>query len=284
MLIRATAVINFEEEWQYKAEFPVQSGSESEIGVNLSAVSNLSYNPDTILYSSMTQGPSSPSNRYFYVKDSDEATLIYNFKSGILDEYDEAGFTSFNYSQQGENPKNFIEADRTYVPVQTVATYDGTKLKRADFVKAKYIKYTLSLYKKTDSGGNVTYTPVSVYAYLGNDADSVFIKVNSGVTSAYASGAKMTADGSTGKLVYTAELDQASFTKADDQIIAANINFDIITGASFHDYANYRVVLNVGLFDNNWALVSENASAHDWVVYTNAKINPSMLTYSEAGQ
>ena len=194
-----------------------------------------------------------------------------------------AGFSSFNYSQQGENPKNFIETDRTYVPVQTVATYDGTKIKSTDFAKAKYVKYTLSLYKKTDSGGDVSYVEVSdIFDYLNNDTDSVFIKVNSGVLPAYASGSIMTKN-EDGKLEYTAELDQDSFTKIDDQIIDADINYDIISGSPFNQYANYRVVLYVDLIDENYISVNENASAHDWVVYTNAKINPTMLSYAEAG-
>lgn len=283
-IISAEAVINFDEEWQYHAEFPVQAGSDDYTGVNVSAASNLAYNPETILYTSMTKDPAIPSNKYFFIKDSEEANLIYNFKSGILDEYDEAGYSSFNYSQQGENPKNFKEMDRTFVPVQTVATYDGTKLKKVDFDKAKNIKYSLYLYRKTDSGSDVSYVPVTnIYDYLINDEDSVFIKVNSGVKSDYASGGLMTkTDGN--ELTYTAEIDHDAFNKIDDQIIDANIDFDIKTGGSFVEYANYRVVLYVDLLDKDGNPINENSTAHDWVVYTNAKINPTMLSVTEAGQ
>lgn len=279
--ITATAYINFDEEWQYRAEFPVQAETDPNIGVNVSGKSNLSYNEQSLLYTSMTTTPENPSLRYFYIKDSDEASLVYNFKTGIRDEYDEAGYSSFNYSQQGENPKNFREEDRTFIPVKTVATYDATKLKSADFEKAKYIKYTLSLFKKTDgnNGEDVTYEQVStVYDYFNNDTDSVFINVNEGVTTL---GEKMTASGN--KLEYTAELDQSRFTKIDDQVIDANIDFDIKTGEGFGQYANYRVVLKVELLDKDNAPIA-NATAQDWVVYTNAKLNPSMLSVTEAGQ
>ena len=40
------------------------------------------------------------------------AALVFNMKSEILDEYDKAGTPSFNYSQQGINPKNFIRPVR----------------------------------------------------------------------------------------------------------------------------------------------------------------------------
>lgn len=289
--ISASATINFAEAWQYQAEFPVQSGLEQNIGVNVSAKSNLSYQQESLLYTGMTQAPATPSNKYFYIKDSDEASLVYNFKSGILDVYDDAGYSSFNYSQQGENPKNFKETDRMFIPVETVATYDGTKLKSADFKKAKFIKYTLSLYKKTDNGDKVSYVKVDTpSSYLKNElgsegADSVFIKVNSGVKPEYAMGGIMTLTGS--EFVYTAELDSNSFTKVDDQVIDANINFDIITGEGFTDitnpYSNYRVVLDVELLDNENKSIGKNATAHDWVVYTNAKINPTMLSVTESG-
>ena len=70
-------------------------------------------------------------------------------------------------------------------------------------------------------------------------------------------------------------------------MIDANINFDIITGEGFTDitnpYSNYRVVLDVELLDNENKSIGKNATAHDWVVYTNAKINPTMLSVTESG-
>ena len=149
--------------------------------------------------------------------------------------------------------------------------------------------YTLKLYKKTDDNGEVKYTEVNdISKYIDlTDADSVFIKVNSGVTSAYKNGAKMTKEGN--QLVYTADLDQSVFTSKDNQRITADIDFTVITGTGFKDYANYRFVLEVDLLktvtneSNESELVSitNNSAAHDWIVYTNAKINPDMLTVSE---
>ena len=92
------------------------------------------------------------------------------------------------------------------------------------------------------------------------------------------------------QLVYTADLNQSAFTSKDNQRIAADIDFTVITGTGFKDYANYRFVLEVDLLktvrkesDNSETLVSitNNSAAHDWIVYTNAKINPDMLTLSE---
>ena len=199
------------------------------------------------------------------------------------------GSTSFNYSQQGINPKNFIDDTQTRLPIFATATYNATNIKRSDFTDAEKVMYTLKLYKKTDDNGEVKYTEVNdISKYIDlTDADSVFIKVNSGATSAYKNGAKMTKEGN--QLVYTADLDQSVFTSKDNQRITADIDFTVITGTGFKDYANYRFVLEVDLLktvtneSNETELVSinNNSAAHDWIVYTNAKINPAMLTVSE---
>ena len=47
--VTAEAHINFAEGWQYDAEFPKQDGSQPNIGVNVSAKSNLGYNDTKIL-------------------------------------------------------------------------------------------------------------------------------------------------------------------------------------------------------------------------------------------
>ncbi|MBR0528557.1 MAG: hypothetical protein IJJ76_02180 [Ruminococcus sp.] len=289
-MIKAETQIDFAEPWQYKAEFPTQDGSQAEVGVNVSAKSNLSYSTDKLRFTNMTEEPKPPSTKYFYIKESDKAGLVFNAKSEILDEYDKVGSPSFNYSQQGINPKNFIDDTQTRLPIFATATYNATNIKRSDFTDAEKVRYTLKLYKKTDDKGEVKYTEVSdISKYIDlTDADSVFIKVNSGVTSTYANGAKMTTEGN--QLVYTADLDQTAFTSKDNQRITADIDFTVITGAGFKDYANYRFVLEVDLLktvtnenDGSEELVSitNNSAAHDWIVYTNAKINPDMLTLSE---
>lgn len=288
-LITASTHINFEDDWQYQAEFPVQDGTESQIGVNVSAVSNLSYNPDKIRFTNMTAAPTTPNNTYYYIKESDEAFLVYNMKSEILDEYDKVGISSFNYSQQGINPKNFIDTTRTRLPIETTATYSATKIKRSDFMSAEKIQYKLKLYKKTDNGNEVIYSEVSDIAdYIDLTANnSVFIKVNSGVTSEFANGAKMIKSRSN-ELTYTADIKQSEFTRQEDQRITADIDFTVITGEGFKEFANYRFVLSVELLKPSTDTPSSyetitNTYTHDWVVYTNAKINPNILTLSEYG-
>lgn len=288
-MIKAETQIDFAEPWQYKAEFPTQDGSQAEVGVNVSAKSNLSYSADKLRFTNMTEEPKPPSTKYFYIKESDKAGLVFNAKSEILDEYDKVGSPSFNYSQQGINPKNFIDDTQTRLPIFATATYNATNIKRSDFTDAEKVRYTLKLYKKTDDNGEVKYTEVSdISKYIDlTDDDSVFIKVNSGVTSNYANGAKMTQEDN--QLVYTADLDQTAFTSKDNQRITADIDFAVITGAGFKDYANYRFVLEVDLLktvtndsnESDLASITFNSAAHDWIVYTNAKINPDMLTMSE---
>ena len=286
--ITAVSHIEFAEEWQYDAEFPKQDGSQSQIGVNVSAKSNLSYNESKMRFTNMTMNPTTPSNRYFYIRESDKASLVYNMKSEILDEYDKAGAPSFNYSQQGINPRNFIDGTQTLLPIQTAATYNATKVKRTDFMNAEKVKYTLKLYKKTDIHNNennndeVRYVEVDkIVDYI--EEDSVYITINSGVESDYLTRTPMLKSGDN-ELTYTANVDQSAFKKQDDQRIVADIDFNVITGDGFTDYANYRLLLSVDLLkteNNEEVQITLNSNAHDWVVYTNAKINPDMLSISE---
>lgn len=284
-IIRANMHINFDEAWQYETEFPTQDGSDPTVGVNVSVRSNLAYNTESLLYTNMTAFPDSPNKNYYYVKESEKAELNYNFKMGILDEYDEAGAASYNYSQQGINPKNFTDKSMTRALMETVATYNAANVKRSDFVSAKKIRFVLKLYKKTGASENAEYTEVADigdYIELTN-SKSVFIKVNSGVTSSYGSGAKMIKTGNNA-LTYTADIDQSMFDKQEDQLFDADISFEVITGEGFKEYANYRFVLLVDLIDADGNAVSASSGAMDWVVYTNAKINPSMLSVTEAGE
>ena len=156
-------------------------------------------------------------------------------------------------------------------------------------MSAEKIKYTLKLYKKAD----VVKDGVTITEYVAVDdvanyidltvSNSVFIKENDGVTSEYLSGAKMTKSAAN-ELTYTADLDQSAFTGKDKQRITADIDFTVITGAGFTEFANYRFVLWVDLLKNDEGTdvsITPNSNAHDWVVYTNAKINPDMLTLTE---
>ena len=281
-MITAGTKINFAEAWQYNAEFPVQDGLQDDIGVNVSARSNLSYTEDKLRFTNMTDNPDPLSTKHFYIKESDKASLIYNMKSEILDEYDKVGEPSFNYSQQGINPRNFSDDQQDRLPVKTTATYSATNIRRSDFMNAKQIQYTLKLYKKTDTLDGVEYHEVTDIAdYIDLSAsDSVFIKIDSGVTSAPANGEKMT-KAENNLLTYTANINQQAFTVKDNQRFSADIDFTVITGAGFKDYANYRFVLDVDLLDEDGDPLTTNSNARDWVVYTNAKINPDMLTLSE---
>ena len=147
----------------------------------------------------------------------------------------------------------------------------------------------LKLYKKTDDNGEVKYTEVNdISNYIDlTDPNSVFIRVNSGVTSTFTNGAKM--EKVDNQLVYTADIDQSAFTSKDNQSISADIDFAVITGIGFREYANYRFVLEVDLLKSTITDINEpvfdsitsNSAAYDWIVYTNAKINPDMLTLSE---
>ena len=78
-------------------------------------------------------------------------------------------------------------------------------------------------------------------------------------------------------------VNQSAFSRQEDQRIDAEIDFTVITGPGFTEFANYRFVLTVDLLNSSDNSINSVSSTHDWVVYTNAKINPNMLTVAEAG-
>ena len=62
-----------------------------------------------------------------------------------------------------------------------------------------------------------------------------------------------------------------------------NVDFTVKTGGAFTDYANYRVRLIAELMtdpDNELTILAQS-KGEDWIVYTNAKIDPSMITVSQ---
>ena len=56
----------------------------------------------------------------------------------------------------------------------------------------------------------------------------------------------------------------------------AEFSCDVLTGDSTHnEYANYKIVLTAQL------LGAKNSKNHDYIIYTNAKIDPSVIDETE---
>ena len=228
------------------------------------AASNLAYDADTLPYTSMTKSYAQDRHRY-YIESIPTATLIYSSKNNDTDQYDEIGLNSKNQSTLGINGKTAIQGKRTKMPVNTEAFYNVQSL--PDAKNAKTLKLVFALNKKTDAGDS-TVTGVN-YEAIGNIQD--YIDGTITFTSGEAS-ATVEPNGSS----VTVNLD-ATKCNVIGSIYDIEITFNAKTGNGFTEYANYKVDLKAELFKDENNNV-ENSVAEDHLIYTNAKINPDILS------
>ena len=259
--------LNFED------EFPERPSDSDNYGVDVSVSSNISYNAEGLSYSGK-KIPYDFGTRY-YVEKANSATLKYKANKE-LDEYDSVGSASHNNSRLGNNGQNrFLTCmwpeDDDGMPISATAAYNASRV--ANIETAKTIVYTLSLYKKTDTvdgEGNITkvsYEQVDIDTYLKN------VEVHGGGDTPLVKNAVS----STSKEYVYSELISAA--NKDENVFTLGTQFEVVTGGSFNDYANYRVMLEVHLLSEGGATIS-NSTVKDYIVYTNAKIYPEVIQLS----
>ncbi len=257
---------NIDEEFPSRP--PDQEGT-SQYGVSVSGSSNISYDSDDVVYSSK-KVPFSDSKRY-YIENANTATLKYE-ANDELDKYDSVGAASYNYSHLGNNG-----LDRSLtckwpngtegMPISATAKYNANKVTNYD--DAATIVYTLTLYKKTDTKENgkvtgVQYVQVPIEDYLKN------VKVYGGDTAI-----PLTKNQSSDNMRYVYSQAKEAANE-DEKVFTIGTYYEVVTGPTFHDFANYRVVLEVQLRNSSGTVIS-NSTQNDYIVYTNAKIYPEVI-------
>ena len=266
--VYARISMTFDEE-ELTMEFPERNSGES-YGVYVQAASNLAYDTDTLAYTSMTARYPQDSHKY-YIESVPAATLRYTSKADDLDAFDDIGAKSKNRSTLGVNGRSMDEAGRDSMPVNTQAYYNVQSISSAS--RATRVKLTLALSKKTDTGSpisGISYVPISD---LRNYLDGTII-FKSGTAQA-SSISLSTAESSVDSV--TVWLD-ATQCKIENGIYDIEISFNAKSGAGFYEYANYRVDLTTELYDGNTDDDNiTNTVAQDYLIYTNAKINPEFL-------
>lgn len=266
--VYARISMTFDEE-ELTMEFPERNSGES-YGVYVQAASNLAYDTDTLAYTSMTARYPQDSHKY-YIESVPAATLRYTSKADDLDAFDDIGAKSKNRSTLGVNGRSTDEAGRDSMPVNTQAYYNVQSISSAS--RATRVKLTLALSKKTDTGSpisGISYVPISD---LRNYLDGTII-FKSGTAQA-SSISLSTAESSVDSV--TVWLD-ATQCKIENGIYDIEISFNAKSGAGFYEYANYRVDLTTELYDGNADDDNiTNTVAQDYLIYTNAKINPEFL-------
>ena len=252
-------------------EFPSRPEDQDiQYGASVSVTSNISYANADVAYSSK-KAIYNDSRRY-YIVNANTATLKYeaNYE---LDSYDSVGSASYNYSRLGNNGLDrtltcIWPDDAEGMPINATAIYNAAAV--TNFEDATTIRYTLSLYKKTDVGtgtiSSVEYQLVDIDDYLED------VKLYGG-TGGSTVLTKIAGQSDEQKYVYTESVDSAN---RDERLFTIGTYYEVITGGDFHDYANYRVVLEVSLLNSNNAVIS-NSVQRDHIVYTNAKIYPEVI-------
>lgn len=264
--------LNFDEN-RLDEEFP-QKTSEATIGVNVAATSNLAYDEERLAYTSMTAPLSD--NHYYYREAVNSAKLDYTAVSE-LDEYDKIGKMSQNQSRMGINGYTPDCYQQEYMLINTEAKYNVSAISETDLAKAERLRLTISLSKKTDNVENGTVTSVE-YSQISNllnylDDEVLITSGNYGA----GNGVTHHIDENASSLVVEIPTSQCD---VEDNIYSIGIALGAKTGENFHDYANYMVTLRTEMVytDNNDQVKAvENSGISDYVVYTNAKVFPTLI-------
>ena len=277
LVVYSYIAMNFEES-KLEAEFP-QKGSEGTIGVNVSATSNLAYDENKLAYSSMSV-PFAADSHYYYREAVNSAKLDYTAVTE-LDDSDNIGNMSQNQSRLGINGYKTNCYQQQYMPINTEAKYNVSAISEADLSKAEMLRLTISLSKKTDTIANgvvtgVEYVSVSdLLTYLNSS-----VLITSG--SAYGTngeGVTHTISANSSSLVVDIPIDQCA---VEDNIYSIGVDLSAKTGTGFYEYANYMVTLRTELIytdaKTNQEKSVENSGISDYVVYTNAKVFPTLIT------
>ena len=265
-VISAYIEMDFDEN-KLEAEFP-QKSSDSNIGVNVAATSNLSYDSSRLAFTSMTEA-FAPDSHYYYRESVNSAILYYSAVSET-DEYESFGKLSQNQSRLGVNG---YCSDLSKMPINTEVLYNVSAISSDDLALAKNLRLTIMLSKKTDmydeSGAifGVEYSQVNDLRKYLNEV----ITVTSGTIY---SKSHQISEQSPGKLVVDIPIGSC---KGESDIYSFGVGFQAITGQGFTEYANYRVTVRAELLKEDGSTI-DNSGASDYIVYTNAKVYPEVMS------
>ena len=237
-------------------QFPERSTAGE--GILVCADSQISYfssmNPSS-LDNESTDGGHDHSNIRYYRDVVNSASLSYN---AYQNNY---GSQKYGWSQLGINP---LDPDGGYFQVQSAALYDVHDVKST----ANQLKLTFELYRKNDAGTGYTEVQESLGEYLKN------LKVK----------AKVLDNGNTFTPMQSVDNGTVTFRGISinkNLPIEIEVDMQVLTGEDFEGarlkYANYKLELTAELLDNNGNHIS-GSSAHDYIIYTNAKIRTDLVS------
>ncbi len=238
-------------------QFPMKEDStDRNIGVEVRGTSNLSFEPNKAALSKVFSTAVDSNNKLYYCYQSgNNAKLYYNVRNNIF---------GGDYGSLGINPLD--SNGQTNVNLPSIAVLDISTIinTTADYDK---VKVSIKLYSKVDN-----YTDALT---IGNYLSSFNV---AGVTS------YSTLE--TGKrlefIIDRSTVDSSPISEPmvyNDTTIEIPIDFRVRTGTPFENsqfyYSNYKIKLEVELYDGSSPLLSSHAT--DYLVYTNARILPDFI-------
>lgn len=229
-----------------------EPADDDHIGTQVSIKSNLAYQSDKLLYSSMKKTAEDPAGTFYCVKTQNSAQL--NF-SAVAEEdaADEIGLKTNNRSLLGVNGKYSTDP-----PIKGKSIYNANDI--LNYERATQIVYKISLWKKvTNASGTTSYQQVNdISQYLSNVtlADKeVKLTLDENMTNA-------------SKYVYTGNIDHEN-PDDKDKMFKADFSCNVLT--SKKDYANYKIQMEVELIGPS------NTYKKSYIIYTYAKFDPSVI-------
>lgn len=233
------------------AQFPERRDQDDTYGVTLSASSNLAYVPDNIEQSKMSESRSDSNGKSYYRENIEAATLSYNLPSNSPSEMIRLGINGLDTNDK----------------ITAVGYYNVLNLPETAIDRAKNVKFTLSLYQKTDRD---IYDAVPIAKYLEN----ITLYDKNGSAKSPES-PELTGDSY--EYVFDKET-ELNYEAGSFEVVSS---YSVITGAEFEGgkkiYSNYKVQLTAQLLDENNDPI-ENSGCSDYIIYTNAKINSQLIS------
>ncbi|WP_298483028.1 hypothetical protein [uncultured Ruminococcus sp.] len=261
--ITGTAIMEFS---NFSDEFPSNPSDIDGIGVQGAVRSNIAYQQNNLPYSKM-YAKYDPVRPFFYTKDDNSA----QFSFDVLDELDEEdiGTNTKNNSRLGVN--DYFTYNNV---IHGKSVYNAIDIK--DYTNSTSIEYTLELFRKTTTNGETEYKQVNISDYIIDVKllDSDIPSEENNLTERVEEVTWTDADGndvSVNRYVYTRDLDLDGIDK--DAVFFTDFTCNVLKDEAFtkKEYANYKIQLTVHLNG------SSNNERTSYIIYTNAKIDPSMI-------
>lgn len=234
--------------------FPFNQNEAERIGTQVSVKSSLAYREEDLRFSALNSVEEDPEGKFYYSKTKNSAQLSFNAVP-TDDTTDEIGYKTNNRSLLGVNGKY-----GTQHPIVGKAIYNVDDI--VDYTSAENVVYTITLYKKVTNGSITRYEQV-------NNISNYLINVNLTDSNSEVS---LVPDRSNAKTyVYTGAITHGSQLDLD-KMFEVDFSCTVLTGDSTHnEYANYKIVLTADLDG------ASNAWKDSYLIYTNAKFDPSVI-------